>query len=121
MTVEHVTDRLVDAYYEHWGRGEFDRLRDILSDDFRFRGAMDHADDPAAFIDLIQRNAPAFGEVAFSDVRRVVDGARAVNLYTFHAGPIGVPMAEAFEVRDDRISRIDLYFDPTMFRQPDGG
>lgn len=113
-----MTDELVDAYYDYWGQGEFDRLRDILAADFRFRGAMDHADDPAGFIDLIRRNAPVFGDVAFSDVRRVVDGSRAVNLYTFHAGPIGVPMAEAFEVRDERISRIDLYFDPAAFRSP---
>ena len=110
------TTRLVDAYYEHWGWGDFDALRGILSDRFRFRGAIDQADGPDAFIDLIRRNAPMFGEVAFDDVRRVVDGATAVNLYTFRAGPAQVPMAEAFEVEDDRISRIDLYFDPARFR-----
>jgi hypothetical protein len=38
-----------------------------------------------------------------------------VNLYTFEAGPARIPMAEAFEVRGDRISRIDLYFDPSPF------
>ena len=117
----NVTDRLVDAYYENWGRGDFDRLRDILSDDFRFRGALDRADGPDAFIALIKQNAPSFGQVAFSDIRRIVDGDRAVNLYDFHAGPVSVPMAEAFEVRADRISRIDLYFDPARFRPADGG
>jgi ketosteroid isomerase-like protein len=111
-----VTNRLVDEYYERWGKGDFAGLRAILDDEFRFRGAMDSADSPDAFVELIQRNAPMFGEVAFQDVRRVVDGDRAVNLYTFVAGPARVPMAEAFEVRGDRIGRIDLVFDPAAFR-----
>jgi ketosteroid isomerase-like protein len=112
------TGRIVDAYYERWGRGDFEGLRAILDDDLRFRGAIDRADGADAFIDLIRRNAPAFGEVRFSEVRRVVDGPRAVSLYTFEAGFASVPMAEAFEVAGERIVRIDLYFDPTAFRPP---
>ena len=112
------TNRLVDDYYRAWGSGEFDRVGALLTDDFRFRGPMDSADGPDAFVALIRRNAPLFGEVAFEDVRRVVDGDRAVNLYEFVAGPARVPMAEAFEVRGDRIARIDLYFDPSSFRPP---
>ena len=110
--MDDMTSRLVDAYYAAWGSGEFETFRDLLTDDFRFRGALDEADSPAAFIDIIRRNAPMFGAVRFSDVRRVVDGNRAVNLYAFEVGPARVPMAEAFEVRGDRIARIDLYFDP---------
>jgi len=68
------TNRLVDEYYARWGSGDFDRLGEILSDDFQFRGAMDRADGRDAFIALIRRNAPAFGSVGFEDVRRVVDG-----------------------------------------------
>ena len=112
------TNRLVDAYYDSWGNGDFDRLARILADDFIFRGALDRADGPAAFVALIQRNAPLFGAVRFDDVRRVVDGSRAVSLYTFVAGTAQVPMAEAFELDGDRISRIDLYFDPTRFAPP---
>jgi ketosteroid isomerase-like protein len=115
-----VTNRLVDAYYAAWGSGDFDRFGEILTEDFRFRGALDEADGPGAFVDLIRRNAPMFGEVAFADVRRVVDGTRAVNLYTFETGPVRVPMAEAFEVRDERIARIDLYFDPARLMPPSG-
>ena len=112
------TNQLVDAYYSAWGGGDFGRLGALLSDDFRFRGPMDSADGPDAFVALIRRNAPLFGEAAFEDVRRVVDGARAVNLYDFVAGPARVPMAEAFEVCDGRIARVDLYFDPAPFRPP---
>jgi ketosteroid isomerase-like protein len=115
------TTRLVDDYYDTWGSGEFDRFGEILTDDFVFRGAMDQADGPAAFIALIKRNAPMFGDVQFGDVRRIVDGRRAVNLYTFGVGKARVPMAEAFEVRGDRISRIDLYFDPAQFAAAGGG
>jgi ketosteroid isomerase-like protein len=109
------TTRLVDDYYDTWGSGEFDRFGEILTDDFVFRGAMDRADGPAAFIELIKRNAPMFGEVHFADVRRIVDERRAVSLYTFEVGKARVPMAEAFEIRGNRISRIDLYFDPAQF------
>lgn len=112
--MDETTSRLVDAYYEAWGSGDFDRFADLLADDFRFRGALDQADGPDEFVKIIRRNAPMFGDVAFSDVRRVVDGERAVNLYTFDVGPAHVPMAEAFEVRGDRIARIDLYFDPAQ-------
>lgn len=118
--MDDTTNRLVDAYYAAWGSGDFQTLRHLLTDDFRFRGALDQADGPAAFIDTIRRNAPMFGDVRFSDVRRVVDGSRAVNLYTFEVGPASVPMAEAFEVRGDRIARIDLYFDPARL-VPSGG
>jgi len=114
------TTRLVEAYYAIWAGGDFERLDDILSDDFQFRGAMDQADGPAAFVELIRRNAPMFGDVEFADVRRVIDGSRAVNLYTFEAGPVRAPMAEAFEVRGDRIARIDLYFDPARLTPTSG-
>jgi hypothetical protein len=76
---------------------------------------MGKASGPAAFVAQIRQNAQMFGDVRFADVRRIVDGQRAVNLYTFEAGPARIPMAEAFEVRGDRISRIDLYFDPSPF------
>jgi ketosteroid isomerase-like protein len=109
------TDRVVDAYYSAWGSGDFDRVGALLTDDFLFHGPMGDAAGPAAFVSQIQRNAPMFGDVQFTDVRRIVDGDRAVNLYTFEAGHASVPMAEAFEVRGDRISRIDLYFDPSPF------
>ena len=107
-----LTNRLVDAYYGAWGSRNFGQFDTILTADFQFRGALDRADGPTAFIELIKRNAPMFGEVKFTDVRRIVDGQRAVNLYTFEVGPARVPMAEAFEIRGDRIARIDLYFDP---------
>jgi ketosteroid isomerase-like protein len=110
--LDDTTNRLVDAYYAAWGSGDFETFRDLLTDDFRFSGAIDSADGPESFIQLIQRNAPMFGEVRFAAIRRVVDGHRAVNLYSFEVGPASVPMAEAFEVRGDRIARIDLYFDP---------
>jgi ketosteroid isomerase-like protein len=110
--LDDTTNRLVDAYYAAWGRGDFEHFHELLTDDFQFRGALDSADGPGAFIDIIRRNAPMFGEVRFSDVRRLVDGGRAVNLYSFEVGPASVPMAEAFEIRGNRIARIDLYFDP---------
>lgn len=115
------TNRLVDAYYAAWGSGDFDQFAEILTGDFQFRGAVDRADGPGAFVELIKRNAPMFGEVHFADVRRVVDGPRAVNLYTFEVGSARVPMAEAFEVRGDRIARIDLYFDPAQLMPSSGG
>ena len=109
------TARVVDDYYGAWGSGDFDGVGALLTDDFRFRGPMGDADGRDAFVAQIRRNAPAFGDVRFADVRRVVEGERAVSLYTFEAGPARVPMAEAFEVRGDHIARIDLYFDPSPF------
>jgi ketosteroid isomerase-like protein len=115
------TSSLVDAYYDTWASGDFERFGEILTDDFAFRGAIDRADGPAAFVELIRRNAPAFGGARFADVRRLVDGPRAVSLYTFEVGDARVPMAEAFEVRGERIARIDLYFDPARFAPPGAG
>jgi len=112
------TNHLVDGYYATWGAGDFDGLAALLADDFKFRGALDSADGPAAFIALIQRNAPAFDGARFVEVRRVVDGDRAVSLYRFELGGASVPMAEAFEVRGGRIARVDLYFDPARFALP---
>lgn len=68
------------------------------------------------FVELIRRNASAFSGAAFSDVRRLVDGDRAVCLYQFELGGTRVPMAKAFEVRDAHIARVDLYFDPAALR-----
>jgi ketosteroid isomerase-like protein len=115
------TTRLVDAYYDCWASGDFERFSEILADDFAFRGAMDRADGPGAFVELVKRNAPMFGGARFADVRRIIDGPRAVSIYTFQVGAAQVPMAEAFEVHGDRISRIDLYFDPAQFAAAGGG
>jgi ketosteroid isomerase-like protein len=112
------TNRLVDGYYAKWGAGDFEGLAGLLTEDFAFRGAMDSADGPAGFVALIRRNAPAFQGARFANVRRVVDADRAVSLYDFELGELSVPMAEAFEVRDDRIARVDLYFDPAHFAPP---
>jgi hypothetical protein len=90
---------LVDAYFARWGAGDFDGLGALLADDFAFRGAIDSADGAAAFIALIQRNAPAFTGARFDGMRRVVQGDRAVSLYDLVMGDVRVPMAEAFEVR----------------------
>jgi ketosteroid isomerase-like protein len=114
--VPGTTAQLVDAYYDNWGRGDFAALHGMLSDDFVFRGPMDRADGPAAFIELIQRNASIFGNAHFEDVRRVIDGSRAVSLYTFVAEQARVPMAEAFEMQGNQLRRVDLYFDPSPFR-----
>lgn len=110
------TAAAVDAYYDRWGSGDFEGLRRLLTEDFTFRGPLDHADSPDAFIDLIRRNAPAFSGAVFSDIRRVVDGDRAVSLYQFKLGEARVPMAEAFEVRDAHVARVELYFDPSALR-----
>ena len=108
----------MDAYYAAWGHREPDRVGELLMEDFRFQGPTGDAAGPAAFVAQIRQNAQMFGDVRFANVRRVVDGQRAVNLYTFEAGAARIPMAEAFEVRGDRISRIDLYFDPSPFIAP---
>lgn len=78
-----------------------------------FLSRADGADD---FVALIRRNAVAFAGAAFFDVRRVIDGDRAVCLYEFELGGVRVPMAEAFEVRDGQVARVNLYFDPTLLR-----
>jgi ketosteroid isomerase-like protein len=112
---------LAEKYYACWKDLAFDRLGGVLSKDFVFRGAMDSADGPDAFIALAKRNAPMFDGASFGAPRQVVDGDRLVMLYDFSVRGITVPMAEAFEARDGRISRIDLYFDPTPFRLPVSG
>lgn len=109
------TAAVVNACYARWGR-DLQQLRHLLTDDFCFRGPMDRADGPDEFVELIRRTASAFSGAAFSDVRRLVDGDHAVCLYQFELGGTRVPMAEAFEVRDAHIARVDLYFDPAALR-----
>jgi limonene-1,2-epoxide hydrolase len=70
MTETDNTVKLVDAYYAAWGESDFDGLAALLTEDFRFRGAMDQAEGPEDFIALIRRNAPIFGAVEFTDIRR---------------------------------------------------
>ena len=62
--MDDTTNRLVDAYYATWGSGDFHTFRDLLTDDFRFRGALDSSDGPGSFIQLIQRNASMFARSA---------------------------------------------------------
>lgn len=74
------TNRLVDAYYKHWGRGDVDALGRILTGGFVFHGPLDAADGPAAFIEVIRRNAPMFGSVQFEDLRRDLSSGLARSL-----------------------------------------
>lgn len=83
------TNRLVDAYYEHWGRGDFDALGRILTGDFVFRGPLDAADGPAALIEVIRRNAPMFGSVQFEDLRRDLSSGLARSLAADSLSEVG--------------------------------
>ncbi len=104
-------EQVADAYFDAWRANEVEHVRPLLSDDIDFVGALGAAQG------IEQALAGLRGMFAMTRVvevvRRWVDGEDVITwfeLTTADAGPIAI--VNWSHVRDGRIERIRVTFDP---------
>jgi len=89
-------------------------LMEILDERCAFSGPLYHFHSAADYIDSLKKNPPdGFG---FDLIRSYEDENTACLVYQFHKPGIRTPMAQFFEVRNDKILKILLIFDSALFR-----
>jgi len=105
---------IVETYFGAWTSKDFDTARSLLRDDLSFTGPIDTFDNADSLIESLTGLSSILES---ADIRRVfVDGDEVCVFYDLHTGPAGTaPVAEWYQVRGDRIGRIQAIFDARPF------
>jgi uncharacterized protein YbjT (DUF2867 family) len=102
---------LAETYYAAWQDRDFDRLRDVLTEDATFRGPLGSADSREECVAGLQGMTKMM--TGLEIVRMVVDGPDVITWYDLHtrsAPP--TPTVNWMRVEDGAIRRIRVTFDP---------
>lgn len=102
---------LAETYFRSWTARDEAGLRSVLADDADFAGPLGTAEGAAACVAGLLGMAQVLADVVV--LRRWVDGDDVLTWFELHttvAGP--TPVANWMRVRDGRIARIRVTFDP---------
>jgi ketosteroid isomerase-like protein len=108
--------RIIQEYFQRFfsGPARHSEVREYLSEDFVFRGPLMKADTAADYINQITSTGDELEMVA--RVRQLIGQGDSVAALVEFQGP-GGPMtyAQWFELRDGKISRLEVVYDPRPF------
>ncbi len=109
---------IVEQYLEAFGKSEFDSVRELLHDDFSFRGPMESHESADSFVGSIRSHMQGFVKrITLSHIFE--DGDNVAVFYDMvtntPAGTLG--MAELYRIRQSKIASITLIFDPRPLLQ----
>jgi hypothetical protein len=90
-----------------------DELGLLFSDEFTFKGPLYEFSSGDAYIKSLEEAPPK--EFQYSVLGEYEDEASACVVYQFTKPGLSVPMAQRFEIKDGRISSIQLIFDASKF------
>jgi ketosteroid isomerase-like protein len=110
--------KIVAAYYEAFGTKDPATLRKLLTDDFTFTAPFMVFDNPDAFVNAM-RKLPVEANVEGS--RYAAEEDRVAHVFTFcmtKPAPARIPMCEFFELKNGKVSAIDLFYDSKRFPSP---
>lgn len=96
-----------------FSRENMDALNELLADEFTFKGPLYEFDSADTYIQSLQSDPPQGFE--YEMIRSFESESCACLIYQFSKPDVSVPMAQIFEARGDRISRILLIFDARAF------
>ncbi len=96
-----------------FAEGDMDALRPLLADDFRFEGPFYTYDSADAYIDALKADPPE--GFAYTLIDAFEGASSACLIFEFTKPGIRVPMAQRFEMREGRITRVLLIFDTGVF------
>lgn len=100
-------------YMEIFYSGKVDELSGLLADDLTFIGPLYEFNTAEAYIQSLKSSPPEGME--YKLIRLYESGVSACLVYQFTKPGISVPMAQMFEVKGGKISRIILIFDTGPF------
>ncbi|MFQ5508804.1 MAG: nuclear transport factor 2 family protein [Leptospirillia bacterium] len=92
---------------------DMNALRDLITDDFIFRGPLYRYDSADEYIDAMRSN-PLEG-AGYTILQGFENDTAACLVYQFTKPGISTPMAQWFEVRGGRIQSVRLIFDSAPF------
>jgi len=96
-------------------QGDLNELGNVLAKNLYFSGPFYEFHSADAYIDALKSGPPR--DFQYELIGAYEDGATACMMYQFQKPGLSVPMAQYFEIKDDRISRILLVFDTAPFIQ----
>jgi ketosteroid isomerase-like protein len=99
------------AYFAAWEAADVERLRAILAEDVSFRGPLAQVDGADAYADSIRG---LFGATEKVVVHKVwAAGDDVLTWFDLHMpGAPPTPVAQWCHVRDGRVERVQVTFDP---------
>jgi len=90
-----------------------EELTSLLSQDFSFQGPLYEFNSPQSYIESLKTDPPLGFEYK---IIRSFESSSSAGLFCLFSKPgIQVPMAQLFEIRNHKISRILLIFDNKAF------
>jgi SnoaL-like domain len=109
MSTDNATT--MSTYFESWKSGDVARLRSILADDVVFDGPLAHVEGGDECASSIQGLSRITADIVIQ--KMVVDGPDVITWFELHttvAAP--TPVANWSQLRDGKIGRIRVTFDP---------
>jgi hypothetical protein len=88
-------------------------LNDLLADKFAFKGPFYEFDSADTYIRSLQSDPPQGFE--YEMIQSFETESCACLIYQFSKPGVSVPMAQIFEISNDKISKILLIFDTQSF------
>ncbi|MBE9525194.1 MAG: nuclear transport factor 2 family protein [Chloroflexi bacterium] len=112
---------IITRYFETFfsGTAQHTTVRSWLSDDFHFRGPFMSADSADQYVQQLG----SFGDEIemFAEVRNIVAGQDMVAALVDFRGPSGnITFAQWFTMREGKIARLEVVYDPRSFLAIDG-
>ena len=93
--------------------GDMDALRPLLADDFRFEGPFYTYDSADDYISALKEDPPE--GFAYTLINAFESASSACLIFEFTKPGIRIPMAQIFEIKENKISRALLIFDTGVF------
>jgi hypothetical protein len=114
----HDAGAVVATYVKSWTSGDFGTTRSTLRDDVTFVGPLGTADGIAECLEGVQGLKRIVDSAEQHQL--IVDGDDVCLIYDLLTNtPAGrVPTAGWFQIRDGRIARIRVFFDPRPLTSP---
>lgn len=115
MTPLDVALKYLDIFFS--GQ-DYDRLKEVLSENLKFRGPFYEFDSAQDYIDNLIADPPIH---ASFKIIKTFEFASSVNIiYAFSKASISTEMSQLFEIRNHKITSILLIFDTAPFKEKRG-
>lgn len=111
---------LIQSYFETFFQGPavHSQVRSWLTEDFKFRDPLMSADSAQEYVD--QLTAMGDEMALYADVKQLVSEGDVVAARVDFQSPAGVvAYAQWFTLRDGKIARLEVIYDPRSFLQRD--
>ena len=95
--------------------GDWEELRNILSDDLQFSGPFFNFDSADDYVNSLRKNPPENFE--YEIIKSFADNSSACLVYQFSKPGVSTPMTQTFETYHGKICSILLVFDTGAFRR----